>query len=218
MGMRNSVIISFFTLASLFIAGSANGQAPEYYRIGAGDILSVFVWQHPDLSSEVPVMSDGTITYPLCGRMKVSGFSTDEVKELIRSRLKEYIVEPEISVNMSKYSFKQVSIIGEVSKPGSFAWVESYLLSDYVGLAGGPSSSAKTSKIYISRKHIDNTVIIEVNLDDIISKGNKSQDIPLQPGDMVTVPQKFNWTEFRWAIASVAGIITIFFIGYRIWD
>jgi polysaccharide export outer membrane protein len=211
------LFVGVLAIFTLFSGPQLQAQVSETYRVGAGDVLSVFVWQHPDLSSEVSVMPDGSITYPLCGTFEIGGLTTDEVTETLREKLSEYIMNPQITITMKRYTSEKVSIIGAVQKPGSYPWTQNLLLSDYIGLAGGPSAHADISTIYISRKHEDNTVVIEVELDEILSKGERRQDIPLQPGDLVTIPQEFSWIDFRWAIASLAALVSLGVLGYRLW-
>ena len=127
------------------------------------------------------------------------------------------IMDPKISINMTRYSFKRVSIIGAVNKPGSYAWTENYILSDYIGLAGGPNINANISRVSISRKSKDNTIMIKVNLKDILYHGDKTQDVPLEPGDLVTIHQKFNWKEYRFTIAAIAGTLSLILFGYKLW-
>jgi polysaccharide biosynthesis/export protein len=119
----------FMTLVMFFWMTGANAQLADY-EIGAGDTVKISVFQSPELAVEARVSEDGTIGFPLIGRVKTAGLSTQRVERNIAEQLKigNFIKEAQVSVSVVSYRSQQVSILGYVAKPGRYPLLMSWFL------------------------------------------------------------------------------------------
>lgn len=187
-------------------AGSAPAPAPapaqvtgaqateQQYRIGPGDQLQISVWQHPDLSPSVVVLPDGEISLPLIGEVKAAGLSEKELAASIRERLVEFVRSPEVTVtvaNAESANFQQrIRVTGAVVKPASIPYRKGMTVLDVVLEAGGPNEFASANATKLYRTTQTGTQVLKVYLDDILNKGQMETNFPLQPSDVITVPER----------------------------
>ena len=166
------------------------------YRVGPGDILSIIVYDHPELTIPAGeqrsaadtgnlVNPDGTIFYPYTGRIKVDGQTVDEIRENITALLSEYIRDPQIEVRVAQFNSKFVFVTGAVNKPGRVALRNTPLtLIDAVQLASGFTPNANHHELKITRRNQTATV----SSYQLLKAGDLSQNIVLRPGDLIHVP------------------------------
>ncbi len=163
------------------------------YRIGPENVLQIDVYYGRDkeLSRRVRVSSRGRITFPLLGEVEAQGFTVAELEEKLTYLLdKDYLVNPQVSVFIEQYS--TVSILGQVNDPGAYEIRGSLSLIELISHAGGFTRIAATNDVRILRTDSDgNRSTIRVRAHDIINRGREDEDVRLQPGDIVTVPESF---------------------------
>jgi polysaccharide export outer membrane protein len=161
------------------------------YRIGVGDTLNVNVWRNPDLSVSVPVRPDGKISVPLADDVMVGNKTPEEVAEIIKERLSTFIRDPYVTVivsSMGSTDFRsRVRVTGAVNNPLSQPYRQGMTVLDMVLDAGGVNTFANPGKTTLYRR---DGQMLEIDLDDILEKGNMSTNYQLKPGDVVTVPQR----------------------------
>jgi polysaccharide export outer membrane protein len=157
--------------------------------IGNDDHLSINVWKEPDLTKNIPVRSDGKISLPLVGEMQASGRTPLQLESDISSRLRNYITAPEVTVIVEQINSKKYNILGYVGKPGAYALTLSTTVMDAIALAGGFKDFAKSKGVYILRQNPDGTQArLNFNYKDFIKGKNLSQNVKVEPGDMIIVP------------------------------
>jgi len=166
------------------------------YRVGPGDILSIIVYDHPELTipageqrsaadSGNLVNPNGTIFYPYTGRIRVDGQTVDEIRENITTLLSEYIRDPQIEVRVAQFNSKFVFVTGAVNKPGRVALRNTPLtLIDAVQLASGFTPDANQHELKITRQNRTATV----SSYGLLKTGDLSQNIVLRAGDLIHVP------------------------------
>ncbi len=184
--------------ANRTISISDLGDRPSHlvseYTIGIGDSVNINVWKNPDLSVTVPVRPDGKISAPLIGDLLVAGFTPEEVSKQIETRLREYIRTPNVVVMMTALNSTQylsrVRVTGAVENSVSLDFSQGMTLLDAILAAGGPNEFAKSSETKVFRRIQDETVLIPVDLESILIKGNLTENIILNPGDTITVPER----------------------------
>jgi len=168
------------------------------YKLGPGDVLTITVWDHPELTtpagsfrsaeaSGTLVTEDGTIFYPYVGIVPVTGKTTREVRAILAQRLAKVIEKVQIDVRVISYRSKRVYLVGEVNKPGQQPITDIPMtVLEAVSLAGGFSKDADHSQVLLTR---DNTTW-RVDLQSLYEDGDVTQNVQLQPGDIVNVPDR----------------------------
>jgi len=161
------------------------------YIIRERDVLKINVYEHPDLSVSLRVSSDGTITFPLLGTIKVAGLSEKEVQEKITRMLADgYIVNPQVSVLVEEYK-DFVYVTGEVKKPGAYQYEEGMNVLKAVTLAGGFTDKASKGRIKIIRKDTNVSDSTEENHSAKTIELKAKLDTPIEPNDIIIVPESF---------------------------
>lgn len=176
-------------------AQPAPGAAAEYI-IGAGDTLSVVVAQNPDLTADnVPVRPDGKISTPLANDVVAVGRTPTQLAREIESRLKEYVRAPNVTVivRTAVGELGQVKVIGSgVLTPKAFPYHSGMRVLDLVVAAGGLSQFAAGNRAKLVRTNPDGTTReIKVKLADLMGRGEVTQNLLLQPGDILVVPESW---------------------------
>jgi polysaccharide biosynthesis/export protein len=171
------------------LLGTTGGPiTDENYVIGPEDVITVFVWKEPDLTQTLAVRPDGKISLPLLNDLEASGSTTAQLKERIISGLKQYIASPTVTVIVQAARSQKASIIGEVTKPGTYLLNGPTNLLQLISLAGGFRDFASTDKVNVIRQENGKTVNIKFNYRDFVKGKNLNQNIQLRPGDIIVVP------------------------------
>ncbi len=168
----------------------ARPVAPMRVTVAAGDVFEVRVYRHADLSSTYTVADDGTIDFPLLGRLDVNGMTSSEIAERIASGLKqgELLLDPQVSVNLTTVASRHVTVVGAIARPGQYPVAQRLSVLQAVGLAGGFTSLADKNETRVIR-HTDNGVRpIRVRVEAIMT--GQATDFQLEPGDVVNVPER----------------------------
>ncbi len=162
------------------------------YVIGAGDELTVFVWGNPELSVSVPVKPDGRITTPLVEDVVASGKTSTQLARDVEKRLQQYVKSPVVTVTVTnfvgRYS-EQIRVIGAAAKPVALPYRENMTLLDVLIAVGGMSEFASGNRSSIVRESETGVENIRVRLDDMLGDGDMSQNMLMQPGDILVIPE-----------------------------
>jgi polysaccharide export outer membrane protein len=171
-------------------APTREATAPTEYLVGAGDKLEIAVFGHADLSRTTEVRIDGAIDFPLIGDVQVAGKGLPQIgKEITRSLGKDYVVDPQVSVNVREYGSQWVTVIGEIRTPGRHLLRPNMRLIDLLAEGGGLTPFANRKQIEILRSESNNLRHkLVVNLKAI--EDGKTADFPLLAGDVVMVPRR----------------------------
>jgi protein involved in polysaccharide export with SLBB domain len=169
-------------------AEAGNKPGPSSSALGPGDLLEVRVFQEPELSGIFRVSSEGTIDFPLCGRVSVGGKTSSETADIFTACLqKGFLKHPSVSVLIREYNSKKVFIFGEVAKPGTFPYEENMNIVQVVTLAGGFTKTAAKNNVSVTRVIDNQERKIKVPVQDIGVGSEKN--FLLQPGDIIFVPE-----------------------------
>lgn len=164
------------------------------YRIGIGDTLQINVWKNPDLDVTVPVRPDGKISAPLVGDIVVAGLTPEDVAQIITDRLSTFVRTPNVAVIMTGLSstayISRVRVTGAVGQSVSLQHSQGMTLLDAVLAAGGPNEFADVENTKLFRRLEEETVLIPINLQSILEEGNLTDNLLLNPGDTITVPER----------------------------
>ena len=173
-------------------AGKTTLIVTEDYIIGPEDVLEITVWRNADLSKVVTVRPDGKVSLPLIGDVEAVGKSAGQLAELIATRLKEYMENPQVSIVVQQVNSYAIYVMGEITKPGKFPLKSKTTLLQAITLAGGFTSNAARNKLVVFRfgEKGQKDIKIKASYDDIILKDNSAQNIELKPGDTIVVPSE----------------------------
>jgi len=177
---------------------------PPPYAIGSGDVLSIVVWDHPELAgnamnpgnilpdasganSSPPgfvVDHQGRIQYPLIGMVGVEGLTEEQARALLTTRLAKYLANPNVTLRVQSFRSKRVYVDGEVKSPGLQAINDIPMtLVEAINRSGGLLPSADQSRIVLERGEQR----YRINLRDLVQKGINPGSVMLAPGDVVRV-------------------------------
>lgn len=166
-------------------------EVPDALRVatvGAGDVFEVRVYGEKELSGLYRVSPEGSIEFPLVGRVDISGQTPREVSETLRSRLMDgFIRDPHVSVFVKEYNSKKVFVIGQVQRPGTFPFEERMNIVQAITQAGGFTPTAARDRTLVTRTIDGREVQIPVPVDRIAT--GEAVNFPLAPGDIVFVPE-----------------------------
>src|SRR3954470_4864191 len=187
------LLITLDSSAALAQPGPATVPGPAY-RINPGDDLEIMVWGDERLQRTVRVLPDGTFSFPLVGQVMASGLLPSDLERIITAGLKPQYrdVVPQVTVLVKNPNGYQFSVVGKVKSPGTFTPGRYVNALEALGIAGGPSEFAQTSRIRIIRKVGQRLQTIPVQIGGAL-KGDldrlDSGEIPpIQSGDTLVVP------------------------------
>jgi len=158
--------------------------------LGTGDVFEVRVVGEPELSGSYRVASDGSISFPFCGRVSVGSETATEVSEKLTTCLADgYLKNPQVTVFLKEHNSKKVFVFGEVNKPGTFPFEDRMNVVQAITLAGGFTKQASRNSVLVTRSVEGKEERIKVAVDDIGT--GKQANLLLQPGDIVYVNESF---------------------------
>jgi polysaccharide export outer membrane protein len=184
-----SVVQSIQLLLFLFIGSTAWAQAASSYQLRHGDVLTVSVWREEALRMEVRVLPDGSITFPLAGRVEVAGLTTPQAEERIAAKIKKFIPEAAVTVAVTGIDGSRVYVLGKVIQPGPVTLISpSTTVLQVLSQARGLDRFADGNSIRVLRQTSTGSTVLPVRYDDLIRGTSLETNVVLQPGDTILVP------------------------------
>lgn len=158
--------------------------------LGPGDSFEVSVYGQADLSGKHQIASDGTINFPLVGPIPVGGKDPGEIAAAIRTALneKQILRDPHVSVFLLGQTSKQVSVMGAVSKPGTYPMTTGMTVIEAIGAAGGLTPLSSGDSTILTRRIDGQLKRFKIPIE-AISEG-QVEDFTLQSGDIIFVPER----------------------------
>jgi len=174
----------------LLFATIPTGQAaePDAYRIQPGDILVISVWKEEDLKSDVLVLSDGGMSFPLVGEVQAAGRTTAEVRSIIVEKLRDFIPNPSVNVAVKAIGGNRIYVLGKVNHPGEFTFSQPIDVMQALSLAGGATSFAAGDEIQVLRREDGRQTARRFRYSDVERGRALEQNFVLKSGDTVVVP------------------------------
>ena len=170
-------------------AGVAQPEKPgDDYIIGSGDILDISLWKDEAMTRQVTVLTDGKIAFPLIGEVTAAGRTVGEVKQDMVEKLKEYVPEPVLNVDVKQVNSMIIYVTGRVNTPGRYPVNTRVTVLQALSIAGGLNAFAKRSKIKVFRQEGGKTVTYPFDYNEVVDGENLQQNIILKRGDVVVVP------------------------------
>src|SRR6195256_5758659 len=180
-------LAAFLCLAAMTLSVAAFGQSRE--TLGEGDSLRITVFQNPDLTTETRISERGTITFPLIGEVVIAGLTPAGAEAQIAKQLIDgkFVLKPQVSLNVVRVRSRQVSVLGQVARPGRYPLDDtSSNLTDILALAGGVNPTGDDNvTVMITRN--GKTAKQEINVPSMYRTGDLSRNLQLENGDTIFV-------------------------------
>jgi polysaccharide export outer membrane protein len=178
------------------VSGAEAAQRNSMYVIGPGDTLSIFVYRAPELSvSDLPVRPDGRISVPLIPDIVAAGKTPTELASEIETRLRKYVKEPNVTVIVRSFVgpfSRQVRVIGEAVKPTAIPYRDHMTLLDVMIASGGLTKFAAGNRAVIIRRLPNGQeTTLHVYLTSLLNNGNIKDNVEMQPGDTLIIPESW---------------------------
>jgi polysaccharide export outer membrane protein len=158
-------------------------------RVGIDDTFDVRVYGEPELTGVFRVATDGTIDYPLAGRIEVAGLRTGQIQRLLVDKLKgPYLKDPQVVVTIKERNSQKISVLGQVAKPGQVGYYPNMTIVDAIASAGGFTGIAAKNSVNL-RREVAGKIETRVYPVADISEG-RSQNVMVLPGDVLVVDER----------------------------
>lgn len=179
--MQYKLIQTFLLAFGLLISCLAHAE----YLLGPGDLVRIAVYGNPDLGTETRVTQGGTLTFPLLGEVTVGGLSVVQSERKIASLLEEggFVKKAQINIVVLQFTSQQISILGDVFKPGRYPLERTSNLVEVLALAGGVSPNGSDMITILSQSE-GNAGKHDYDLRDLLRSG-RAANIKINPGDIV---------------------------------
>lgn len=183
--------------AGTALAPSMSTTAPQTsaeYVIGPGDVLDIFVWHNADLTRQMPVRPDGRIAMPLVGDVVVVGKTPQGLGTEIQDKLRPYVRDPLVTVIPTQFVglfTRQIRVIGEATQPKALAYRSAMTALDVMIEVGGLTKFADGDRAVLVRQVNGQQQSYRVRLDSLVRDGDIKQNVDMQPGDILIIPQRF---------------------------
>ena len=204
--MRGAVGAGLFWVLAPLLAGCTGGAPPTsvvtaesakasaQYQIGPGDSLDIFVYHAPDLTvNGLPVRPDGRISMPLIPDIVAAGKTPTQLSKELEGKLAQYVRDPVVTVMVRSFVGpfdRQIRVIGEATDPAAIPYRAHMTVLDVMIATKGLTKFAAGNRAVIIRRLPDGKEeTIHVHLDSLVKSGDISQNVEMQPGDTLIIPQ-----------------------------
>ncbi|MFN0186036.1 MAG: polysaccharide export protein EpsE [Aquabacterium sp.] len=196
LGTRRALLAllgSFFVWAGLPAAALAQGAGTAAtsteYRLGAGDVVRVTVYQNPDLTLEARVSEAGVISYPLLGSVRLGQMSVGQAEKVIADGLRtgNFVKQPQVSIIVLQVRGNQISVLGQVNRPGRYPLEAAEMrLSDMLANAGGVAPSGAEILTLVGTRD-GKPFRKEIDLPAMFRDASRADDVLMVNGDVIYV-------------------------------
>jgi len=158
-------------------------------RVGVDDTFEVRVYGEAELTGTFRVATDGTVDYPLAGRISIAGLRTGEIQQLLVAKLKDrYLKDPQVVVTIKDRNSQKISVLGQVTKPGQVAYYPNMTIVDAIANAGGFTGIAAKNSVNL-RREVGGAIQTQIYPVADISEG-RSPNVMVLPGDVLVVDER----------------------------
>jgi len=160
--------------------------APSSYVLGPGDEIRLQVWGSVEFATSVVIDRNGQVQIPKVGVMSLAGVTVGELVPTVKAQLAKVITNFNVNASLGRVRSIQVYVVGQARQPGTYAVSSLSTLVNALFASGGPSANGSMRAIELRR---DGKLLTQIDLYDFITKGDKSHDVALLPGDVIFIPQ-----------------------------
>jgi len=166
--------------------------APVEYRLGAGDVIRITVYQNPDLTLETRVAETGVVSYPLLGSVHIGGLGIGAAEKLIADGLRNgsFVKQPQVTIVVLQVRGNQASVLGQVNRPGRYPLeVAGMRLTDLLAMAGGTAATGADTVVVTGTRN-GQPMRVEVDLPSVFKAGGAAKDLLIINGDTIWVERQ----------------------------
>ena len=184
--------LGFVALGAQAQPAAASSSAAAEYRLGAGDVVRVVVYQNPDLTLETRVSETGVISYPLLGSVRIGGLAVSAAEKLIADGLKSgsFVKSPQVTLILLQVKGNQASVLGQVNRPGRYPIETTDMrMTDLLANAGGVAGTG-ADIVVLSGTRAGKPYRLEIDLPNVFAPNNeqgRANDVIIQNGDVLWV-------------------------------
>jgi polysaccharide export outer membrane protein len=162
----------------------------DAYRLGPGDMVEIAVYNNPDLTTKTSIGEDGTISFPLIGNVALAGLTRAEAEKRIAHGLEagKFVPKPYVNLVISEYRSQTISVLGDVSKPGTYQIRRPIKVTEVLAMAGGITPKGSQQVTLVSKGANGGSRRQTVDVSDVLQRGDLAQDALVRNGDIVYVP------------------------------
>ena len=168
------------------------GAAPTEYRLGAGDVVRIVVFQNPELTLETRITESGAVSYPLLGSVRLGGQTVTSAEKLIADGLRNgnFVKSPQVTLVLTQVRGNQANVLGQVNRPGRYPIeVADMRLTDVLAMAGGAANNGADT-VVVTGVRDGKPFRTEVDLPSVFSAGGRDKDLLILNGDAVWVDRQ----------------------------
>ncbi len=176
---RAAAAIVLFTAGAVLVKAADSPKAPARpgpgeaeYRLGPEDVIEVFVWKEPELTTTVTVRPDGRISLPLASELEASGKTAAELQQEITAKLSKYVVLPVVNVMVKQVNSLKISVLGEVRRPDVYRIKNRVTVLDAIAMAGGFTDLARPNRVIVLRNTPAGPQRIKINIKQLVEDEN----------------------------------------------
>jgi polysaccharide export outer membrane protein len=193
---QNIILRILFALGvTLFLIGMGSSHAEtdpqREYRLGPGDSIHIQVFQSPELALDTRVSEVGMITFPLIGAVKLGGLTLGDAEQAVAQKLSDgkFVVKPQVTVVLVQNHGNQVSVLGQVNRPGRFPLeTVNTRLSEILAAAGGITATGSETAILTGMRD-GKPMRREIDISGIFLNDTLANDVRVDGGDVIFVPR-----------------------------
>ena len=184
------IAVSIIVFLALIIFSHTPAMAKEDpYKLGPGDIIEISVWKDEDLTRQIIVPPDGTISFPLIEDIEVINLTVPELREIVKKKINEFLPDATVTVMLIKSNNGLMAyVIGKVNNPGQYPINMETSVMQLLSMASGLNPYASAGKIIIWRRKGEQIVKIPFDYDEVAKGENLKQNILIKRGDVIVVP------------------------------
>lgn len=190
--MSLALVLGFPVSPALAQPVTAGAAAAAEYRLGAGDVVRITVYQNPDLTLETRVTEAGVVSYPLLGNIRLGGLSVTAAEKFIVDALRSgnFVKQPQVNVVVVQVRGNQANVLGQVNRPGRYPIETADMrLTDLLAAAGGTSAGGG-DLVVVTGTRGGQRFRVEVDLPSLFAANAKDSDPQIQNGDIVWVERQ----------------------------
>jgi polysaccharide export outer membrane protein len=173
------------------VPGLSGAQVGSEYRLGPGDVVRITVYNVPDLTTEAQITQQGRIIFPLIGEVQIGGMDKSEAEQIIARRLGAggFVRRPQVNVLVLGFKSQQISVLGQVNRPGRYPIEQASTLADLLAIAGGVALGGGDTITLITRRADGKTLKRDIDINQALLRGEMDKNIPVANGDIIYVPR-----------------------------